>query len=175
MSCSYYIPAIRAEFGRTITDTEIRNEFQAIEDAMQCVGDEMEGGSSNIVDHVDLGTITNATVISSANGLVQYMTAEGDIDIEIKVPDEFEPRLITLVIADGGNGRFNFPTGSAWTTSSNGSAMDGKPWDSDGLGGDYGAIVTCIYDGSGWLYLVFARNDIDFTATAEVEDIYRWR
>ena len=175
MTCPYYIPVIRAEFGRTITDKELWNEFQAIEEAMQCVGVEMQNTSSNVVNSIDLGTITDSTVIQSAFGLVQYLTVEGDVNIEVKVPDEFEPRLITLVIADGGDGRFNFPSGTAWATNSNGSAVDGKPWDSQGTAGDYGAIVTCIYDGSGWLYLVYARNDIDFTAAAEVDDMYKWR
>lgn len=174
MSCLYE-PKIRAEFGKGITDDEIRAEFQAIEDTMLCVATAAEFESSTIETIVDLGAVVDSTVISSANGIIQYLTVEGDVQISIETPADEEPRLITLVIADGGSGRFNFPLGAAWASLANGVSMDGKPWDNDGLAGDYGAIVTCVFDGIGWVYMVFSRHDIDLDVSPSLVDLYRWR
>ncbi len=97
-------------------------------------------------------------------------------EINVATPEDDEPRLITLVMADGGNGLFNFAVGQAWSTDSNGATMDGKPWNAEWAVGDYGALVTCIYDGEGWLFIVFARNEIDYSKPlADVVDIYNWR
>ena len=79
------------------------------------------------------------------------------------------------MIADGGDGTFKFTNGATWSTDSNGSTIDGIPWDSQGVGGNYGSIVICIHDGIGWVYLTFARNDIDFLATSDTNDLYNWR
>jgi len=90
-------------------------------------------------------------------------------------PTKDDPKLITLLIADGGDGRFNLPSGAAWTSDANGDSMDGKPWDSEGLGGDYGALVTCMYDNTGWVFVIYARHDIDYSESPEVADLYKWR
>ena len=176
MSCGPYVPTIRAEFGRTITEPEINQEFEEIERIMKCMEAAVDNETTVIDNVVDLGTVTDETVISSINGVVQYMTIEGGIELNVATPDDGDPRLITLVMADGGNGLFNFPVGQAWSTDSNGSGFDGKPWNAEWAVGDYGALVTCIYDGDGWVFIVFARNEIDYAKPlAEVEDVYNWR
>ena len=173
--CGPYVPAIRADFGRTITDKEINDEFDAIESMMECVC-EQAGGESKVIDNaIDLGTVATSTTILPSNGRLQYMSVEGDVDITVADPADQDSLLLTLVIADGGSGRFNLPNGLAWTSDSNDGGMDGKPWDNDGLGGDYGAIVTCIHDGTGWVFMVFARNDIDPDDVPDVADLYNWR
>jgi hypothetical protein len=174
-TCGPYVPVLKADFGRTITEAEINNEFEEIERIMECICTAMQTTTSNVSNFVNLGSVTNTTIISAADGLIQYLTVEGDIDLNVADPEEGEPRLITLVIADGGAGRFNFPAGATWTSDVAGDSMDGYPWDSQGLGGDYGALVTCVYDGEGWIFTVFGRHDIDYTVPAEVEDVYNWR
>ncbi len=175
MSCGAYIPSIKAEFGRTITDDEINFEFQAIEQFFACLCEAAGDSSVDIETVVDLGTVIDNVVINSSFGVVQYLTIEGDVQIDFAIPQETDPKLITLVIADGGNGRFNLPAGMAWTSDVSGLSIDGYPWDPQGLGGDYGAIVTCVYDNTGWIYIVFARHDIDLSVSPRLIDIYNWR
>jgi len=175
--CGYYVPAIRAEFGRTITDTEIWNEFQEIERVMGCLWDLVDSTQTTENNTVDLGTVTENTTIRSSDGIVQYMAVEGDVNIYIAPPAVDDPRVITLMIVNAGDGRFNFVEGSAWTSDANGLTMDGKPWIVEWqANGDYGAMVTCVYDGEGWIHLVYARHNIDYAAvSANVADIYKWR
>lgn len=175
MSCGPYVPAIKAEFGRTITNKEIDNEFQRIEEVLECICNEAGNNAVLIENAIDLGNVTDSVTIEPSGGIIQYLTVEGDVEITVEEPEDTEPNLITLVIADGGSGRFNFPLGVAWTSDANGTGMDGKPWDNGGLGGDYGALVTCIYDGEGWIFIVFARHDIDPNDVADVADLYNWR
>lgn len=175
MTCDVYIPVLKADFGRTITEAEINNEYEEIERILECIHDEMDKVGSDFANFIYLGSVTNTVEIESADGLIQYMIVEGDVTINVVDPKPGEPRLITLVMADGGDGRFNFPTGAAWSSDVSGPSMDGYPWDSGELGGDYGALVYCVYDGEGWIFTVFGRHDIDFTAATRVIDIYNWR
>jgi hypothetical protein len=174
MGC-FYTPTLRAGFGRTVTFESINEQFDAIEAAWGCLEaliDTVEFNENNTYDN---GTVITEYVFDPSLGSVHYLRLQGDVELSIAAPEEGDPVLITLVLADGGSGRFNFKSGATWTTDSNGTVMDSKPWDNEGLGGDYGAIVTCLYDGIGWVYMIFGRNDIDFTATAEPADIFNWR
>jgi len=175
MSECGYIPVISADFGKAITRDEINNEFQAIEEALQCVQENIENISHTVVNIINHGSVTERIYIDSGGGLIQYMTVEDNVEIIINEPEVDDPRLITLVIADGAEGFFNFPEGMTWTSNAHGDGIDGKPWDTQGLAGDYGALVVCIYDGYGWIQMVYARHDIDYTAPADVDDIYRYR
>ena len=175
MSCPYYFPVIKAAFARVITDEEINNEFDQIERTFACIEAELDRSIHVNNSAIDLGIVSTSIVINPEDGVLQYITLDGDVEIMFNEPADDDPKLITLVLQDGGSGRFNFPSGSAWTSDSNGTSMDGKPWDTEGLGGDYGAIVTCLNDGIGWVFMIYARNDIDADAAVEAIDLYNWR
>jgi hypothetical protein len=174
MSC-YYKNTLKAKFGRKITAEEANEQFNAIEKAMACLEALVDDSTSEDEENHNYGSVNTETILDPAFGNLQFLTVEGDISLEFITPGENDPKVIYLVIADGGEGTFKFSNGAVWTTNSNGEAIDGVPWNSQGLGGFYGSIVICIHDGIGWVYLVFARNDIDFEATAETEDLYNWR
>lgn len=175
MSCGYYVPAIRASFGRVITRDEINNEFQEIERVMACICEQIQNQASTVANTIDLGSHSTSVQIEPSDALLQYLTVEGDVDIELLDPEGFDPRMITLAIADGGSGRFRFTKGLSWTTESHGSSISGKPWKPEQYGGNYGSIVICIHDDIQWLQIVYARNDIDYTAASDADDIYRWK
>ena len=185
-----YIPQITAEFGRVITSEEIDAEFQAIERAFQCFEEQI--GSTllkkeKIYNH---GIIDNSYTVDPAFGIIHYLEIQGDTDLDLGVPQEGTSRLITLVINNAGSvesgdyGRFNFKSGVVWSADRD-DVMDGKPWNMwanlDGTmtgtqyEGFYGAVVQCIYDGIGWLYLVYARHHLDIDGELNPEDIYDWR
>ena len=170
-NCPYYVPVIKAAFARVITDAEINHEFEEIERVFECVSGVLDTSLHVNNKVINLGIVTTSVVVDPADGIIQFMTLDGDVEITLSDPEVDDPLIITLILEDGGSGRFNLPTGSAWTSDSNGSAMDGKPWDSDGLGGDYGAVVTCVNDGTGWVFMVYSRNDIDFDAAVEAVDL----
>lgn len=185
-----YVPIISAEFGKTITNQEIDNEFQEIERVFDCfasvIGSTLEQ-TDRVYDH---GIIDNSYTIDPAFGIIHYMELQGDTDITIAEPEEEDPKLITLVIANAGSvetnnyGRFNFPTGTVWSHDRD-DPMDGKPWNMfanlDGslngtqYEGFYGGIVQCIHDGVGWVHLVFARHHLDIFNPPIPDDIYDWR
>ena len=174
MSCRYE-RSIKASFGRKISAEEANAEFDAIEAAMACL-ENLASSSTSVDSEIhNYGTVTNESILDASNGNMQLLTVEGTVALDFEAPDEDDPRVVYLLIADGGDGAFIFPAGSAWTTKSQGTDVTGAPWDPDSLGGDYGAVVTCIYDSIGWIYMVFSRNDIDFTAAVNVTDIYSWR
>ncbi len=186
-----YIPQINAEFGKLITNEEIDREFQEIERVFECFEEQIGTvltQEDNIYDH---GVIDNSYVIDPAFGIIHYMEIQGDTELSLSEPQENDPRLITLVIANAGSidndtyGRFNFKEGTAWSHDRD-DPMDGKPWNMyanlDGsttgtqYDGFYGGIVQCIHDGHGWIYLVFARHHLNiFDPTPDPDDIYDWR
>jgi hypothetical protein len=141
----------------------------------------------NIYNH---GIIDNSYTMDPAFGVIQYAELQGDVELELSEPQEGDPRLITLILANAGSlatdnyGRFNFKSGTTWTSDRD-DVMDGKPWnmyanmigDTSGVQyeGFYGAAVMCIHDGVGWLYLVFARHHLDIDNPAIPGDIYDWR
>ena len=177
MTCRY-TPSILAEFGRKISAEEANKEFVAIETAMACLESLAEQITTKDQEIHNYGSIDNNTILDPAYGNMQMLTVEGNKSLDFIDPQDADPRVIYLLIADGGDadGTFTFPAGSAWSTDSYGASVTGAPWaESSDLGGDYGAMVTCIYDGLGWLYLVFGRNGIDFGEAANVTDIYNWR
>jgi hypothetical protein len=180
MADCVYTPGLNIGFGRTVTWKAINDEFEAIEDAFQCLQDLLDTLEyTEITTYID-GGIQNEYFVDPGLGAIQRLTIEGDVTISINNPGETDYKLITLIIENGGDGsggdaRYNLPAGTAWVTDSYGSSVDSKPWDTQGLGGRYGCAITCIWDGAGWVYLSFSRNDIDFTATADVADIYNWR
>lgn len=179
MGCFYY-NTLKIGFARTVTYEAINEQFVAIEEAFRCLAALVDTlKETEEVVYIHKPTEEYLT-IDPGLGSIQFVTTQGDVELDIAVPDEEDPKLITLVVADGGDGsggdsRFNFPAGTAWTTDANGTTMDSKAWDTMGLAGDYGAIVKCIWDGIGWVYLVFGRNDIDFAAAADVTDLFNWR
>ena len=174
MSC-YYVNTLKAKFGRKITSEEANEQFNAIEQSMACLEALVDDSNSKDEENHNYGSIDIETILDPAFGNLQFLTVEGNVSIGLKNPQETDPKVIYLVIADGGDGSFTFNNGAVWTTNSNGESVDGVPWDSQGMGGKYGSIVICIHDGFGWIYLVFARNDIDFTAVASIDDLYGWR
>ena len=190
MSICDYIPQITAEFGRTITDTEIDFEFQAIEDAFTCF-EEQIGKITLTEDKIyNHGIVDNSYTIDPAFGIIHYLEVQGDTELFLEAPPDGTSRLITLIIGnagsiEGGNyGRFNFKTGVVWTSDRD-DVMDGKPWNmyanitGEMTGtlyeGFYGCAVQCIYDGVGWIYLVYARHHLDIWNPPIPEDIYDWR
>ncbi len=189
MTCTY-VPQITAEFGKVITDPEINFEFQAIESAFACFEEQIGSFISTTDNIYDYGIIDNSYILTPAFGVLQYMELQGDVDLELSQPKEGDSRIITLVIANAGSldngnyGRFNFPLGTSWTADRD-DVMDGKPWnmysniigDTSGAqyAGFYGAIVTCIHDGTDWIYLVYARHHLDIWNDPIVGDIYDWR
>lgn len=176
MTCNpRYEPVIKASFGRKISAEEANAEFDAIEVAMTCLESLANASTSVDTDIHNYGTVTNESILDPSFGNMQLLTVEGAVDLDFEVPDEADPRVIYLLIADGGSGSFTFPSGSVWATKSQGVGVTGIPWDPDSLGGDYGAVVVCMYDSIGWLYMAFSRNDIDFAAAVNVTDIYSWR
>jgi|GEM_PF-6873071 len=174
MSCSYK-NTLKAKFGRKISSEEANEQFEAIEIAMACLEKLADDASSKDEENHNYGSLNTETILDPAFGNLQFLTVEGNVSLGFIDPKEEDPKVIYLIIANGGNGSFKFNNGAIWSTDSNGSSIDGVPWDSNGTGGKYGSIVICIHDGIGWVYLVFARNDIDFTATADVSDLYNWR
>lgn len=189
MSCSY-VPIIKAEFAKVITDQEINHEFQMIEEAFLCFEEQIGSFLSTEDNIYDYGVIDNSYILNPAFGVLQYMEVQGDVELELSQPEPGTSRLITLVIgnagsiAEGNYGRFNFKSGVAWACDRDGS-MDGKPWnmyaniigDTSGTQyeGFYGAIVNCIHDGVNWIYLVYARHHLDIWNDPIVGDIYDWR
>ena len=185
-----YTPQITAEFGRTITDDEIDREFQEIERVFTCfaevIGSELDF-EENIYDH---GIIDNSYTIDPALGVMQYMEIQGDTEITLDEPEDDDPKIINLVIANAGSvdtdtyGRFNFATGATWSHDRD-DPMDGKPWNMyanlDGTttgtqyAGFYGGVVMCIHDGVGWIHLVFARHHLNIFGALNPDDIYDWR
>lgn len=175
MSCRY-VPVIKAEFGKKISAEEANAEFDAIEEAMGCLEALADSSTSEDEDIHNYGSVTTETILDPSFGNMQLLTVEGNVAIDFEAPDEDDPRVIYLLVADGdGSGSFTLPAGSAWATDSQGTSITGIPWDPGSLGGDYGAVVVCIYDSIGWVYMVFSRNDIDFNAIANVTDVYNWR
>ncbi len=174
MSC-YYVNTLKIEFGRKIASEEINIQFDAIERSMSCLEALVDEGQSEDEENHNYGSIGTETILDPAFGNLQFLTVEGAVSLGLKDPQVEDSKVIYLVIADGGDGSFAFTNGAVWTTGSNGADIDGVPWDSQGMGGKYGSIVVCIHDGLGWIYLVFARNGIDFTAVPNLTDLYRWR
>lgn len=173
MSCRY-VNTLKAEFGRKISSEEANEQFNEIEVAMNCLELLAEDSGTDKTIH-NYGSVTGTTILDPAFGNMQKITIEGTVVMSFSTPSDADPKVIYLLVADGGDGTFKFPDGSAWTTLSQGSTVTGKPWDSNGLGGEYGAVIICIYDGFGWLHLCFSRNDIDFAADPEAVDLYGWR
>lgn len=173
MSC-YYVNTLKAKFGRKISSEEANEQFDAIEDSMACLEALVDDSTSKDEENHNYGSIDVETLLDPAFGNLQFLTVEGDVPIGFLTPQDEDAKVIYLLISNGGSGTFTFTNGAVWTTNSNGE-IDGVPWDSEGMGGDYGAVVICIHDGIGWVYMVFARNSIDFTATADVVDLYNWR
>lgn len=174
MSCSY-TNTLKASFGRKISSEEANEQFNAIEKALACIEQLVDSSGSKDEESHNYGSLNSETILDPSYGNLQFITVEGNVSIGYVDPADEDPKVIYLLVADGGSGTFKFNNGAVWTTDSNGSAIDGKPWNSEGLGGLYGSIVICIHDGIGWMYLVFARNDIDFDAPAETDDLYNWR
>lgn len=189
MTCKY-IPEITAEFGRTITDAEINREFEAIQRAFECFEEQI---GINLLEEDTIfnhGIIDNSYTIDPAFGVIHYMEIQGDTELHVLEPPEGTPRLITLIINNAGAietdnyGRFNFKSGVVWTANRD-DVMDGKPWNMyanlTGLEsgtqyeGFYGAVVQCIHDGVGWIFLIYARHHLDIFNPAIPEDIYSWR
>lgn len=186
-----YIPQITAEFGKTITSDEIDHEFQEIERVFTCF-EEQIGTLLTQEDNVyDYGIVDNSYTLDPAFGILQYLELQGDVELELSQPADGDPRIITLIIANAGSvdtnnyARFNFKSGVAWSADRDEPLMDGKPWnmyantvgDTSGTKyeGFYGAVVTCIHDGVGWVYLVYARHHLDINGTPDPNDIYDWR
>lgn len=189
MSC-VYIPQINAEFGRIITDDEINREFQAIEEAFACleaqIGDDTLD-EDTIYNH---GIVDNSYTINPAFGIIHYLEVQGDTELHLDPPPDGTSPLITLIIGNAGSieagnyGRFNFKSGVTWTSDRD-DVMDGKPWNMyANLTGEmtgtlyegfYGCAVQCIYDGVGWIFLVYARHHLDIWNPPIPEDIYDWR
>lgn len=174
MSCSY-VNTLKASFARKVTSEEINEQFVAIELAMACIQALAEESNSEDEENHNYGSINTGTLLDPAFGNLQFITVEGNIELAFADPEEEDPKVIYLMIADGGDGTFKFTNGAVWSTDSNGSTIDGVPWNSAGTAGKYGAIVICIHDGIGWIYIVFARNDIDFEAISNPADLYNWR
>lgn len=172
MSCRY-TNTLKAEFGRKITAEEANQQFDAIETAMTCLEQLAESGSDTVIHNY--GSVDGTVTLDPSLGNLQFITIEGDVSLGFSVPEENDPKVIYLLVEDGGDGRFIFPTGSAWASLSQGVAVTGKPWDSMGRAGDYGAVITCIYDNIGWLYLTHARKDIDTANASDLDDLYEWR
>lgn len=190
MANCIYIPRINAEFGKTITSDEIDREFQEIERVFDCFAEAI-GDETFIEDNThDNGTVDNSYTIEPAFGIIQYLEIEGDTELTLAEPGEDDPKLITLIIANTGSvetgnyGRFNFKEGTVWSADRD-VPTDGKPWnmyanlDGSTTGtqyeGFYGGVVQCIYDGVGWVYLVFARHHLDIYNAPNPDDIYSWR
>jgi hypothetical protein len=186
-----YVPQIKAEFGKVITDPEIDFEFQAIEEAFLCLEEQIGTHTSteeNIYDH---GIIDNSYTIDPAFGIIHYMEVQGDVELTLDAPAEGTSKIITLIIANAGSvdegnyGRFNFTSGVAWACDRDAPEMDGKPWnmyanltgDTSGTqyDGFYGAVVTCVFDDVGWVFYVYARHHLDIYNDPIVGDIYDWR
>lgn len=174
MSCRY-VNTLKAEFGRKISAEEANEQFNAIETAMACLEQLANSGQSGETVSHNYGSVSGSTILDPSLGNMQFVTIQGDVNLGFEVPGDADPKVIYLLIEDGGNGRFKFPTGTAWTTLSHGASISGKPWDSMGLGGNYGAVVVCIYDNLGWVYLCYGRNDINFAVAPEAVDLYGWR
>ena len=173
--CPIYTNTLQAEIGRIITSEALNAEFTAIEEAMGCIeGLILANKQIESTVHTYGSVSTTMTVIPS-NGPTQKMMLVGDVDIYIANPGVNDSNIITLLLGDGGSGRFRFLTGAVWCSDSEGSTMDGKPWDNNGAGGDYGAVVWLIYDGDGWFVLCFSRNDVDPDATADPTDLINWK
>jgi hypothetical protein len=188
-TCSY-IPQIKAEFGRTVTDHEIDAEFQAIERAFQCFEEQIGTillSREKVYNH---GIIDNSYTINPAFGIIHYLEIQGDTELQVDIPAPGTPRLITLVIANAGSvengdyGRFNFKTGATWSADRD-HPMDGKPWNmypnltgaATGMPyvGFYGGVVQCVYDGIGWVHMVYARHHLAIDGNLNPDDIYDWR
>jgi hypothetical protein len=168
-----YTNTLKIDFGRKVSAAEANEQFEEIEKAMRGLESLAEQIQSPDTEIHNYGSVDDLTVLDPAFGNMQKLTVESLINLDFIDPQSDDPNVIYLLI--GGSGSFKFPDGTAWSTTSFGTTVSGKPWDSDGLGGDYGAMVICIYDGLGWLYMVFGRNNIDFTASMSVADLYRWR
>lgn len=169
-----YVNTMQAEFGRKISAEEANDQFDAIEKAMACLESLAEDTTTDNTIHI-YENVEGTTILDPAFGNMQLVTVEGIVEMSFSEPADDDPKVIYLLIADGGEGRFKFPAGTAWTTKSQGLNVTGKPWDSQGLGGKYGAVAICIYDGVGWIHICFSRNDIDFTGDPEIVDLYGWR
>lgn len=174
MSC-YYVNTLKAKFGRKISSEEANEQFEAIEIAMACLEGLVDDSTSKSEENHNYGSVDTDTILDPAYGNLQYLTVEGHVSLGFVTPSDSDTKVIYLLVADGGEGSFEFNNGSVWSTNSSGLGVDGVPWDSNGTGGLYGAIVICMHDGIGWTYLVFARNDIDYEVAAEVADLYYWR
>lgn len=191
MPACVYIPQIKAEFGRTVTDHEIDAEFQAIERTFQCFEEQIGSILLNRERVYNHGIIDNSYTINPAFGIIHYLEIQGDTELEVEQPEPGTPRLITLVIANAGSvenndyGRFNFKTGTAWAADRDAPEMDGKPWNmypnltGEAIGmpyvGFYGAVVQCIHDGINWVHLVYARHHLAINGDLNPDDIYDWR
>jgi len=169
------VNTLKAEFGRKISASEANEQFIAIEAALGCLEDLADQNETDDEEIHNYGSVDTETILDPSFGNLQLLTVEGNVAISFIPPEADDAKVIFLLIADGGSGSFTLPVGSAWATESNGSAITGVPWNTNGLGGEYGAVVICVYDDIGWLYQVFARNDIDFDAIPNVSDLFNWR
>ena len=188
MADCVYIPNLNIGFGRTVTWKPINDEFDAIEEAFRCLSDLVDKIEvTNITTYIDKG-IREEYIVDPGLGAIQRLTIEGDVKLTMAKPGATDYKLVTLIIENGGDGaggdaHYYFEkAGFVWITDSYGDTLDGKPWATDGRGGDYGCAITCIWDGTGWVLLSFSRNDIPwdtttglFTGEARVKDIYNWR
>jgi hypothetical protein len=185
-----YIPQITAEFGKTITSSEIDAEFQEIERVFDCIASSIGSETENEDNTSDNGVVDNSYTIDPAFGVIQYLEIQGDTELALATPGPTDPTIITLIIANAGSvetdtyGRFNFKEGTVWSHDRD-DPMDGKPWNMysnlDGsttgtkYDGFYGGVVQCIWDGIGWIHLVFARHHLDIFNDPNPDDIYDWR
>jgi len=170
-----YVNTLKIEFGRPISDAQLNEQFELIEAAL--AGLEAIKGEQVPADEdiFDAGSTTEVThELDAANGVLQSLTVVGTVTISFAVPTTIDPKVIHLMLIDGGSGKVDFAAGSAWTTDSM-AAQEVKIHESDTTGGPAGAFITCIWDGTAWVYLAYGRNDIDFTAAVDVVDLYNWR
>ena len=182
-----YTPQISAQFGKMITDEEIWREFQAIEEAMLCFVEAIGSVTASEDTIYDHGVVDNSYTINPAFGVIHYLEVQGDTNLTISPPEDGDPKLITLIIANAGAietenyGRFNFKAGTVWSHDRD-DVMDGKPWnmfanltgreEGNQYMGFYGCAVQCIYDGTGWLHIVWARHHLNIFGEFEPDDIY---
>jgi hypothetical protein len=189
MSC-LYVPQITAEFGKVITDAEINHEFDEIERVFLCFEEQIGSILSQETNIHNYGIIDNSYTLTPAFGVLQYMELQGDVELDLSAPEDGDPRLISLIIANAGGidtgnyARFNFRNGTVWSADRD-NPMDGKPWNmfANLTGGEtgtqyegfYGCVVNCIHDGVGWVYIVFGRHHLNIAGALNPDDIYDWR
>ena len=179
--CVPYTNTLKAEFSRPISAEAFNEQFEDIERALACLEQLVATVAIDEFTVYDNGVITDTVELKSSNGNMQYAAPSGDVNVSFEAPGAADPRIVHLVLRDAGAGLVNFPTGAAWATGSNiaggstSSGIDVKPYSPLTMGNLYGAVVTCIYDGRGWMCLTHGRNDVNFSGNPATEDIYTWR